>query len=91
MEEWLTSLPVGGFSAGAILAVVVLMLFRGQLVTKREHEETRADRDTWRAAWDTSEEARRTQAAQLGELLELAQTTDKVIRALPRMPEGDKP
>jgi hypothetical protein len=75
VEEWLSALPVGGFSAGAILAVVVLMLFRGQLVTKREHEETRADRDTWRAAWDTSE----------------AQTTDKVIRALPRMPEGQTP
>lgn len=91
MEQWLIDLPVGGFSAGAILAVVVLMLFRGQLVTKREHGECRSDRDGWRAAWEASEEARRTQAAQLGELLELAQTTDKVIRALPRMPEGDRP
>lgn len=91
MGDLLDGLPLGGFSAGAILAIVLLMIFRGQLVTAREHGETRADRDSWRVAWEASEEARRTQAAQLGELLELAQTTDKVIRALPRLPEGGTP
>jgi hypothetical protein len=89
VEAWLDQLPIGGLSAGAILSIVVLMILRGALVPRRTHEECRADRDSWRVAWEASEEARRVQAAQLGELLELAKTTDKFIRALPRPPGGE--
>ena len=88
MSEWLDGLPVGGLSAAAILGIAVLMILRGQLVPRRTHDEVRTDRDTWRAAWEASEEARRVQAQQLGELLELAKTTDHFIRALPRPPGG---
>jgi len=88
VAEWVDALPVGGVSASAILAIVVLMIFRGALVPRRTHEEARTDRDTWKQAWEASEEARRVQAAQLGELLELAKTTDQFIRALPRPPGG---
>lgn len=89
MDAWLDGLPVGGFSAGAILGIVILMILRGQLVTKREHEETRVDRDTFRAAWEAEVERGRVKDAQLSEFLEYAKTADRVIRALPV--EGMKP
>lgn len=88
MPEWVDALPVGGLSASAILTIVVLMILRGALVPRSTHQEVRSDRDTWRDAWEASEEARRVQAQQLGELLELAKTTDQFIRALPRPPGG---
>lgn len=39
----------------------------------------------WRAAWMTSEERGRVRDAQTGDLLEMARTTDALVRALPRV------
>jgi hypothetical protein len=88
--EWLDALPITGLSIGTLLTLVFLMVMRGDLVPRRTHEETRADRDTWRKAWEASEEARRVQAAQLSDLMELAKTTDSFIRSLPH-PGGESP
>lgn len=90
MEAWLDALPVGGLSAGALLTVVVLMILRGALVPRKTHEEVRADRDTFRQAWEASEERGRVRDAQTGELLESMKTLEKLIRALPHE-EGGEP
>lgn len=51
---------------------------------KERLEESKTREHEWKAAYDASEEARRVQAGQLSELLELAKATDAFMRALPR-------
>jgi hypothetical protein len=79
------------FTGGGIgiVVITVLMILRGQLVPRRTHEETRADRDEWRKAFQDSESARqvqataqRVQADQLDQLLESAKTTEKVMTTI---------
>lgn len=46
----------------------------------------------WRASWMTSEERGRVRDEQVADLLELARTTDALVRALPRaIRTGDAP
>jgi hypothetical protein len=47
-------------------------------------DDSKIRENEWKAAYGASEEARRVQAGQLAELLELAKATDAVLRALPR-------
>ncbi|MGW5711534.1 hypothetical protein ACWF8U_00635 [Streptomyces olivaceus] len=68
----------------ALLAVVVLMVLTGRLVPRRTYDDLKEERDTWRAAHATSEEARRLERDQTRELLELSRTADRVLTALPR-------
>jgi hypothetical protein len=88
---------VQGGAVTVVMAIVVLIL-RGHLVPASVLRDLRADRDariaevaaerdTWRAAHQISEEARHTAQAQVGELLELSRTADHVLRSLPRSPE----
>lgn len=80
-------------SAAGLLALAVLLVFLGWLVPKSIVAEIRRDRDArlaeardeindWKTAYHTADEARGLQAQQLGELLELAKTTDQFIRSL---------
>jgi ABC-type transport system involved in cytochrome bd biosynthesis fused ATPase/permease subunit len=78
----------GGGAVGIAL-IAVLMVLTGRLVPRRTHEETRADRDEWRKAFQDSEAARqvqataqRVQADQLDQLLESARATEKVMTAI---------
>ncbi|MDT0477414.1 hypothetical protein RM863_35360 [Streptomyces sp. DSM 41014] len=81
--------------AGALVAVIVLMILRGQLVPRRQVDDLLAvkdaqiselttERDTWRQAHGVSEEARRESQDQSGELLELSRTAGYFFNALPR-------
>lgn len=81
--------------AVALVGLIVLMVLRGQLVTRKQLEDLRADKDlqiaalidernTWRAAHGESEEARREAQDQAGELLELSRVATHFFTALPR-------
>jgi hypothetical protein len=84
--------------AVALVGLIVLMVLRGQLVTRRQLDDVRADKDaliaaereektTWREAHRVSEEARREAQDQAGELLELARTAGHFYKALPQAGE----
>jgi hypothetical protein len=70
--------------AAALVGLVVLLVLRGQLVPRRQLEDLRQERDTWREAHTVSEEARRDAQDQAGELLELSRTAGALMTALPR-------
>ncbi|MFD7794310.1 hypothetical protein [Streptomyces sp. NPDC059759] len=81
--------------AVALVGLIVLMVLRGQLVTRRQLDDLRADKDaqiaaereekaTWREAHRVSEEARREAQDQAGELLEMSRTAGAFLTALPR-------
>ncbi|MFJ3141747.1 hypothetical protein ACIPJM_04750 [Streptomyces halstedii] len=69
--------------AVALLAVVVIMVLTGRLVPRRTYNDLLEERNTWRSAHAVSEEARHLERNQVGELLELSRTADRVLTALP--------
>jgi hypothetical protein len=92
-------LGAGAVQGGAVtvVAAIVMLILRGSLVPHSVVRDLRADRDarvkeltaerdTWRAAHQASEEARHVAQAQVGELLELSRTADHLLRSLPRTP-----
>lgn len=46
--DLLATLPLGNLSAGALLAVVIILIVRGDLVPRKIHEEVRQDRERLR-------------------------------------------
>lgn len=69
--------------AVTMLGAVVWMIFTGRLVTRREAEGIRNERDYWREAFH--EEQRQTL-----ELLETARVTQATLSALPQRPGEPK-
>ena len=86
------SLMQGG--AAAVVLLIVVLILRGALVPRSvvkdllagrdaRIQDVTAQRDTWRAAHQESEEARHVAQGQVGELLELSRTADHLLRSLP--------
>lgn len=75
----LDGLPVGQISAGALVALVVLMILTGRLVTRQQLTDLRADRDKWEASATKWQEVSTKQGMTLERLLELAETTEHAL------------
>lgn len=79
MLDPLVGLPIGQFSAGALVGLVVLLILIGRLVPRQSLLDMREDRDKWRS---TAEEWQRT-AMQLQmsmeKLLILGETTNHAL------------
>lgn len=79
MLDPLAGLPIGQFSAGALVGLVVLLILVGRLVPRQSLLDMREDRDKWRA---TAEEWQKT-AMQLGmsmeKLLTAAELTNHAL------------
>lgn len=70
--DFLSSLPLGQLSAGALLAIVVIAILRGNLVPRQQLLDTQADRDKWR---ETAEKSQLIQT-------QLGMTVEKVLTAV---------
>ena len=79
----LAGLPLGTLTPAGLLAVVILLIAVGRLVPRRTMDDVIEDRNQWRAAHKTSEEARIELQQQVQELLEHSRTTDQFIRSIP--------
>ena len=86
--------------AGAIVTLIVLLILRGNLVSRAVLEDVRKDRDarvaeiaserdSWREAYKESEAARVQAQNQVGELLELSRFADRALRAIRGEVPGD--
>lgn len=78
----------------AIIGVILMLFFTGQLVTRKALQDVRDDRDArvrearaeaaaWQRAWELERDARRVQSTHIEELLEVGRTTSALINALP--------
>lgn len=89
-------------SAGALVAVIILLVLTGQLVTRRAVEDVRKDRDDrlaearalaemWRSAYEFEREARTALSEQSQLSIETARTATAMVRAVAAAPavEGD--
>lgn len=77
-------LPLTALGPGALLSIAILLLLFGRLVTRRELDDIKEDRDKWR---ETAQEL----SGQVAELLEHSRTTDAFIRSLPHPLYGQRP
>lgn len=75
------ALTIGG--PWAIIALAVVMLLRGDIVSRRTHEDALRDRDRWQEAHARSEDGRHEAQRQNGEMLEVVHTTNHVLESLP--------
>lgn len=96
MEAWLDGIAVPQLTTSAILGIAILMLFRGQLDTKKSvdrlvalYESRIADltsqRDEWKQAWQIAESGRSLAAEQNGAMLGALKTTERVVDSLPKV------
>lgn len=69
------SLPIGQLSAGALVALIVLLILKGYLVPRQQLLDTQADRDKWRDAADK----------QLAAILQLGATNEKLLAGVEMM------
>ena len=90
MEEILQDLASnpGALSASAILAVAILMVFKGSLVPSKFYDAEREEKTYWREAYHTEKETSKLAQEGLNELLEQNKTTTKVIDSLPKPKEN---
>ena len=76
MEQFVTSFGLPGaviLSLVGLLAWIVRKLFTGDIVTRREADDIRVDRDRWRTAAEVSNE-------QVTKMLDEEQTSTTVLR-----------
>lgn len=94
-------LSVQDISTVGTLLLVVMLILLGWLVPRKVVKDMRDDRDArlveartetanWQKAYQASDAARELQAGQLGQLMELAKTTDQFIRTLQRAASSAK-
>lgn len=85
------ALPVGQLSAGALIALVVLLILTGWLIPRWVLRQVAADRDYWRASADTWQKVAtengmtlEKHTATLEKLLTYAETTQHIVSDLQR-------
>lgn len=76
-------IPVLDLSAGALLAITVILVLTGRLVPRRNLEDVCSERDQWRKAHDE-------RAAQLTQALDSADVATRALDALANRVEGTR-
>lgn len=77
-------LPQVGLGSGwALVAVFVILVFRGSLVPRRTYDDMVHDRDEWRTESRVKDQQIQVKDEQLGHLGEVGRTVDHIMRALP--------
>lgn len=73
-----------------LLVLFIVMLLRGDLVPRKQHEDQRINADLFKTAWHESEELRKDQEKlMVTSMNELHTTVKRLIEALPDPTESD--
>lgn len=84
--DW-TAYLTPSLGATGLLAAVVIMILTGRLLPRASVSDRLAEKDkqieTWRAAYERSQEVQDKQREHISALLDATRTTTQVIRALP--------
>jgi len=84
LDQLMTPGILGNLGAGGLLALFIITLLRGGLVTRRQYDDVMSQRDKWEAAYWKEKEASGLQDSQNSELLETARTMRHFIEAFPK-------
>lgn len=86
-------IPPGIFdnlSSVAVVLIVGWLIATGRLITRREADGIRKDRDDWHSASTAAVEDARLAAQQVSELLEHAKVSDALLRGLSEVANREK-
>lgn len=98
--QLLSQLPIGGIGLGSLVTLVLVLIFKGELVPKSTLEARRADWDAvieaknqdiemLKEAYTMSEKARQINAESDKELLELGRTTVHLLESIHERANGE--
>ena len=93
MNDVLAGLPIGNISAGALVALVVLLILRGNLVPRQQLLDMREDRDTWRTSSEEWQRIATRTSISVERLVVLAEASNHAlteIQALGRRSEPEQ-
>lgn len=79
MLDPLAGLPVGQFSAGALVFAIVTLILAGRLVPRQNLLDMREDRDKWRTTAEDWQKAHLQLGMSMEKLLVLAETTNHAL------------
>lgn len=82
---------IGASGPAAMIVALFWMLATGRLITRREADGIRKDRDDWKAAHATEQANGRVSSAQVTELLEHARVTEAFMGALSELADNREP
>lgn len=84
--ELISSLPIETFGATGILAIVALLVFRGNLIPRSVHEDRMKDKDAqieyYRSGYEKEVRRGDELTAMCGALMEVGSTTQHVLTSL---------
>jgi hypothetical protein len=75
-------LPVGQISAGALVALIVLLILAGRLVTRAQLRDVQANADKWESSATKWQEVATKHGMTLDRLITYAETNDHMLREL---------
>jgi len=84
VDEW-TGLPFGQLSAGALVALIVLLILRGSLVTRRQLLDVMEDRDKWRTSSEDWQRSSTQLSMSVEKLVVLAETTNHALTEIQQL------
>jgi hypothetical protein len=82
--DWST-LPLGQVSAGALVALIVLLILRGWLVPRRQLLDVMEDRDKWRSSSEEWQKSATALGMSVEKLVSLAETTNHALTEIQRL------
>jgi hypothetical protein len=85
----LDGLPVGQISAGALVAVIVLLILTGRLVTRRQLLDAQADRDKWRESADSWQQSTHTLGMAIEKVVVLSEATNHALVEIQELARRD--
>lgn len=86
----LDGLPIGQISAGALVAVVVLLILTGRLVTRRQLLDAQADRDKWRESADSWQLSTHTLGMAIEKVVVLSEATNHALVEIQELARRDQ-
>lgn len=91
LTEAFTPELLNGTGVAALVVGLFWMLATGRLVTRREADTIKSDRDEWRAAFVAEQANGRVLSSQVTELLEHARVTERLLGALSELSTRENP
>jgi hypothetical protein len=93
--DLISTLPIGSLGATGILAVVVLLILRGNLIPRNVHEDRIRDKDAevqyYQRALEREQRRGDVLAAQNETLMEVGKTAEHVLNSLPTASSQEAP
>jgi hypothetical protein len=82
-QQLLANSDIEQVPLAALIAIFVILIYRGGLVPKVTVDDVRKERDSWKSAYLNESKAGTVKDGQISELMEVARSAQHMYRSLP--------